>query len=181
MRTSKSIKRLVIASSIIVSICLGGCMFSSAEGSLEKLKNDYETCSKELNELVVSLQDAYRLTKVKGLALVNKKSVGVIVVEKEWELNFYDKPPIKFSEFIKNLDIQEKDCIDRVLKIAKNIRVAYANLNEDGSCWIIMEGGGVLGNDLGYLYLGNKPIKSYENVHSYIPLDKEGKWFAIIY
>jgi len=181
MRTKKSIKHFVIASIIIMSICLGGCMFSSAEGSLGKLKNDYQARSKELNELVISLQDAYRLTKVKGLALVNKKSVGVIVVEKEWELNFYDKPPVKLSEFIRNLNIQQKSCIDKVLKMAINIRVAYANLNEDGSCWIIMEGGGVLGNDLGYLYLGNKPIKSYDNINSYISLDEEGKWFAIIY
>lgn len=161
------IHKIYIVVVIAVLFIIVGC---SVDAKLAALNDRYIENQLQYNQLLRSLRSLDGLLEIKG-----------VVMKKPVLLNLREGYQIEFQVATKKWPDYKSNLL-HLLEISEYLQIAYANLDENNTLWIIQNGGGVLGSDFGFLIMGEVDITAYKSrLHSYKNIEGFSGAYSIVY
>ena len=170
MPTGPSTIALVLT---IITVVFIGC---TAESTLQSLQEKFMSREEKLNELKNSIWEIASSTKdfaVLSSNITNGKGERIDFFEKDGQRRTV--PEAIQSTF---KDRQQK--VLRVKDLMNSLGADFVNSDiAKGAVWIIMQGGGVLASDQGYIFVQNNDVQSY-HLKYYLAIPNQRGWYAYI-
>lgn len=159
------LKILLLVIAAIVAIAL---LMPHRTSSIDSLVSDFPEQVHELNQIYELLADLRESDGIKGIVMVGDKE----------RLNMSDGSQMFVLEAL--FHKSDPESIKRLEAVMRNLDADYANLGKKNSLWIVMDSGGVLGSDFGYLYFEGDP-KEFTYLNKFNKIPGEKYWFAVVY
>jgi hypothetical protein len=155
---------------VLLTLSLSGC---TAEGTLKTLQAEFPERKPQLNELkdlMLSLSDSGKNFRLLSSRMKGGEGDVIDFFEKEGR--------VPAARVLETVFRSRREQLVRVQQIVHAVGIDYVSVeNERKAVWVILEGGGVLASDKGYLYAGGGEIASF-HLQRALPIPNETNWYA---